>query len=414
VAQQYSNQQSGPQQLSLQQSSPQQLSLQQPGSYQPGPHQSGPHQSSSHQHNVPYANGSGSMNGFQAPNHGNAVQSGNPIHQSGPNTQFAPQIGPLPYRPAFPSPLSIDTGHLTYISRCIAELGNGKVLELLASAAMYHADVLSAVEVTLSQQRSAEIQNSSRLVEHLVAQRVHSYTTMRMGPPAQTIQYPQPQYFQPQHPAAQHLPEEYPQVQYPPPRDPQPDPGRDSHEKDEDDESEESRESSEDEGFSSFEASASNVIYILGVKYAGLRDSQQTHIIYEAYASIEEEIQSIADAVRPSDSYDTKDRAMGALHRIGMMLVEPVGFLESKVVGRVGYSTVFVEAFQSLYDRMTGTERERTSRDNLENLEQLDKKRRSYFEGFDNIVKQFREVLPQTQDEESTKRIEVASIDMAN
>jgi hypothetical protein len=105
---------------------------------------------------------------------------------------------------------------------------------------------------------------------------------------------------------------------------------------------------------------------------------------------------------------------MRALYKIGRMLVEPVGFLESKVVGRVGYSTVFVEASQSLYDSMTGTERERISRDNLENLEQLEKKRRDYFEGFDNIVKQFRENLSQTQDEESTKRSEVASIDLTS
>jgi hypothetical protein len=169
---------------------PRQSDLQQSGPHQPDPPQSGPHQ-----YNVSYANGPGSVNGFQAQNHGNAVQSGNPIHQSEFNPQSAAQMGPLPPQPASPYPLSIDTSHLTYISRCIAELGNGKVLELLGSAAMYHADVLSAVEVALSQQRSADIQNSSRLVDHLVAQCVHSYNTMRMGPPAQNIQYPQPQYF---------------------------------------------------------------------------------------------------------------------------------------------------------------------------------------------------------------------------
>jgi hypothetical protein len=381
-----SPQQSGPQ--------PQEFGLPQSGPYQPGLPQSGPYQSGPPQHSLSYGNGSANMNGFHAPNHGNAVQSGNPIHQSGPNPQFAAQPGLPPPQPTSPFPFSVDPGRLAHVSRCVAELGHGRVLELLASAAMYRADVLSAVEVAVSQQRSAEIQNSSRLVDHLVAQCVHSYNTIRMAPPAQTVQYPQPQYLQSQDPQAQHPQANYAQAQYLAPQYSQPD--RDTYEKDEDDMSEESSESSEsieDEGFSSFEASATKISYILRVKYAGLRDSHQTHIIYEAYASIEEEIQNITDAVRPSDSYDTKDRAMGALHKIGMMLVEPVGFLESKVVGRVGYSTVFVEAFQTLYNGMAMTESEEMSRVHMEDLEQLDKKRRSYFEGFDDIVKQFREVF---------------------
>jgi hypothetical protein len=359
------------------------------------------------------------MNGFQAPNHGNAVQSGNAIHQSGPNPQFAAQPSLLPLQPA--------SHYLAYISQSVAKLSNSKVLELLACAAMYHVDVFSNVQAALSQQQSVEIQNSSAMVEKLISKCLYDHSTRTMAPPAQV--YLQPQYAQPQYPPAQHdpaqhlpaqhLPAQHPQADHPQaqclqPQYSRPSPDRDAHEKDEDNESEESSESSEDDGFSSFEASASNVRYILGIKYAGLRDSQQTHIIYEAYASVEEETQSIADAIRPSDSYNTKYRAMGALHRIGMMLVEPVGYLESEIVGRVGYSTVFVEAFQSLYDSMTGTERERISRDNLENLEQLDKLRRSYFEGFDGIVKQFREVLPQTQDEDSTKRSEVASIDLTS
>jgi hypothetical protein len=162
----------------------------------------------------------------------------------------------------------------------------------------------------------------------------------------------------------------------------------------------------------SFEASSRRANYILNAKYANLRDSQQTYIIYEAYSSIDEEIQNIADAVRPTDSYETKSDAMCALGDIGMMLVEPVGFLGSKVWDRVGSSTVFVEAFQSLYDGITGIERERISWDHLEDLEQLDKKRSCYFEGLDEIVKQFREVNPRRRHEEGLKGSEAASIDL--
>jgi hypothetical protein len=162
----------------------------------------------------------------------------------------------------------------------------------------------------------------------------------------------------------------------------------------------------------SFEASSRHVDYILNAKHVNLRDSQQEHIIHKASTSIDEEIQNIADEIRISSSYDMKSRAMCALHNIGMLVVEPVGFLGNKVTNYIGYSTEFVEAMQSLYDNMTGTERERISCNYLEYLEQLDKKRGRLFEECDDIVKRFREVHPRTRYEDGVRRSEIANIDL--
>jgi hypothetical protein len=45
-------------------------------------------------------------------------------------------------------------------------------------------------------------------------------------------------------------------------------------------------------------------------------------------------------------------------------------------------------------------------------LEQLDKKRGRLFEGFDDIVKRFREVHPRTRYEDGVRRSEIANIDL--
>lgn len=147
----------------------------------------------------------------------------------------------------------------------------------------------------------------------------------------------------------------------------------------------------------SFEARTRRVYYVLHAKYAHLRDSQQVHITYDAAHSIIQQVQEIADAVRPDSPYTTKDQAICAPHRIGMMVAEADGYMGNRVKNHLACDPVFVEALQSLYDGMTDVERERISHDHLDDLEQLDKSRDFCFEGFDDIVKQFRKARPPTQ-----------------
>lgn len=93
----------------------------------------------------------------------------------------------------------------------------------------------------------------------------------------------------------------------------------------------------------------------------------------------------------------TKDRAMYAFYDIGMLVIEADGYLGSKVKDHFGFDPVLAEALQSLYDGMTEIDRERISHGHLDNLERLDKRRDICFEGFDEIVKQFREACPPRQ-----------------
>lgn len=235
-----------------------------------------------------------------------------------------------------------------------------------------------------------------------------------MFPPVQGTQYPQPQSQQPpQYSQAQYSP-----PQHIPPQDHQPGFGRDTHQGDEDDYSEksdeddESQESYEDADVLSFEARTRRVDYIVYGKYAHLRGSQQMEVTYDAAHSIMQQVQKIADAVRLESPYITKHRAICALHNIGMIVIEADGYMGNRVKNHLACDPVYVEAFQSLYDRMTEAEREKISHDYLDDLEQLDKKRDFCFEDFDGIVKQFREARSSTQGKEGTKDSDATSIDL--
>lgn len=197
-----------------------------------GLHQSGSRQVGSHTQNVMHNNTPGSTNPIQAPPYNNTTNVADTIHQSDPNPQFAAQAGPQP-QPASQFPLVHDVRSLIHISESIAKLSDTKVLELLARAAMWHPDVLSEIEIALSYQRSAELQSSSGLLEHMVAQSLRDYQRMRMGPPAQGIQYSQPRCSHAQYPPPFFQAQDLPQQQFPPqhmpPQDPQPGFGRDIH-----------------------------------------------------------------------------------------------------------------------------------------------------------------------------------------
>lgn len=355
------------------------------GHPQAGLHQSGSQHFGSHAQNVTHTNMPERTNPIQAPPCVNTM-----------NPQFAAHTGPQPW-PASPFPWLHDVRPLIRISESIARLNSTKVLELLASAAMYHADVLSDIEIALSQQQGAEFQSSSRLVEHLVAQCLRDYNLMRVAPAAQGAQYAQPRCSQ-----AQDLPLQQCPPQQNSPQDPQPGSVASTHQEDEDDCSEESdeddvsEESDEGTGVLSFEARTRRVEYILHAKYAHLRDSQQVHITYDAAYSIMQQVQKVADAVQLYSPYITKHRAIGALYNIGMIVIEADGYMGNRVKNHLACDPVFIEAFQSLYDCMTEAEREDISRHYLDDLEQLDKKRDFCFEDFDGIVKQFREARSST------------------
>lgn len=223
-----------------------------------------------------------------------------------------------------------------------------------------------------------------------------------MGLPARGTQYPQP-------PGSQ--------VQYPPmqqyvPQDIQLGSGRDTHEGDEEDPAEER---DKDESYTellSFEGDTSRVEYILHAQYADLRDSRQVQVTREAADDIVEAIESITDQVQLNSHFVTKHRAMCALFNIGMLVAEADGFLGNKVRNHLAYDTVFVEAFQSVYDNMTGTEREKIGLDYLEDLERLVRNRDLCFEGLDGILKQFRAACSPSQGKEGTMDNGIASVDL--
>jgi hypothetical protein len=294
------------------------------------------------------------------------------------------------------------------------------MLEILATAAMYHPDVLSGIEASLSQQQDIESHKGSVLFGHLIA--ISKENVPRMAPPAHVTQYPQPRYSQTQYPprysqVQQPQLQEYP-PQHPPPYGRQPGCDRRPYKRDGDYESEESDEDEESDDESDtavlgFEARANRVSYILYTKHSHLRDSQQAHITWDAAHGIIQHIQKIADVTRPDSPYVTKDNAMYAYHKIGMTVAEADGYLGNEVKNHLASDPVFVQALQSLYDGMTAVERERISHDHLDDLEQLDKSRDFCFEGFDDIVKQFREACPPRQGEEGIRKSVIASIDLA-
>jgi hypothetical protein len=261
------------------------------------------------------------------------------------------------------------------------------VREILACAAMYDPDILLVIRDMTSEQRRTEHQNASELLDHLLAQSMRTYNMMRVGPPAQPIQYPQPRYFQSQHPQAQHPPAQSAQTK----------PDGDGRGERQDDASEESEddESDVEAGILSFESSTDEVEYILHGKYSDLSNSQQRNIFREAVDNIGEVVQNVANAVKASSPYITKNRAICALRNIGMMVVEADHFLGHEVMCLMSFNSTLVNALQSLYDCMTKTEREQIGLDFMEDFELLDKKRDFCFGGFDKFVKQFRKVLPQ-------------------
>jgi hypothetical protein len=69
-------------------------------------------------------------------------------------------------------------------------LDNTKALEILATAAMYHSDVLARIEHALSEQKVIELQKGLVLFGHMTT--VSSDDATRMASPARVNQYPQP------------------------------------------------------------------------------------------------------------------------------------------------------------------------------------------------------------------------------
>lgn len=123
--------------------------------------QSGPPQLGPHAQNVLHTSPPGDSNPIQAPPCVNTANHCGSFPQSDLNPQSAAQTG---RQPPCPLPLLHDVRSLIRIYEGIAKLSNTKALELLARATMWHPDVISEIEIALSDQRSAELQSSSGIL----------------------------------------------------------------------------------------------------------------------------------------------------------------------------------------------------------------------------------------------------------
>ena len=154
--------------------------------------------------------------------------------------------------------------------------------------------------------------------------------------------------------------------------------------------------------------------YILHTRYAGLRDSQQSHIIVEAATKIEDQIESIANQVRNASPFETKSEAVFELCNIGRLVVQQTnGYLGSKIQDHMSYSSVLVSSLQALCCKLEEREMMAMSRMLKNDLEQLDKEREGCFEGFDVVVEQFRQAAAGMR-EGGPKRSGAAEIDLTS
>lgn len=280
------------------------------------------------------------------------------------------------------------------------------MLEILATAAMHHADIYATIQKELAQEAVGKLATQSSLFKHLAAQSRLEYraaadrdNAIAAAYAAQAVQNQQrqqyQQYQQNLQPGA--IENKHNQVE---------------EEVEEESEDEQEEEEEEEEEPLTFAQNTNRVEYILHTRYAGLRDSQQSHIIVEAATKIEDQIESIASQVRNTSPFETKSEAVFELCNIGRLVVlQTNGYLGSKIQDHMSYSSVLVSSLQALCCKLEEREIMAIGRMLKNDLEQLDKEREDCFEGFDVVVEQFRQAAAGMR-EGGPKRSGAATIDL--
>ncbi|THY73382.1 hypothetical protein D6C86_07809 [Aureobasidium pullulans] len=342
----------------------------------------------------------------QASANGNAVFHALHDDQIGPYRQAPFHTAQLPSRPPPPHPCLHDVNLLSSIAQSLASLRKEKVLEILATAAMHHADIYATIQKELAQEAVGKHTTQSSLFKHLAAQSRDEYraaagrdNAIAAAYAAQAVQNPQRQQYQQYQQYQQNL---------------QPGVIENEHnqvEEEVEEESEDEQEEEEEEPLT-FAQNTNRVEYILHTRYAGLRDSQQSHIIFEAATKIEDQIENIASQVRNTSAFETKSEAVFELCNIGRLVVQQTnGYLGSKIQDHMSYSSVLVSSLQALCCKLEEREMMAIGRMLKNDLEQLDKEREGCFEGFDVVVEQFRQAAVGMR-EGGPKRSGAATIDL--
>ncbi|TIA14969.1 hypothetical protein D6C80_05442 [Aureobasidium pullulans] len=343
----------------------------------------------------------------QASANGNAVSHTVHDDQIGPYPQAPFHTARLPSRPPPPHPCLHDVNLLSSIAQSLASLSKEKVLEILATAAMHHADIYATIQKELAQEAVGKHATQSSLFKHLAAQSRDEYraaadrdNAIAAAYAAQAVQNQQRQQYQQYQQYQQNL---------------QPGVIENKHnqvEEEVEEESEDEQEEEEEEEPLTFAQNTNRVEYILHTRYAGLRDSQQSYIIVEAATKIEDQIESIASQVRNTSPFETKSEAVFELCNIGRLVVQQTnGYLGSKIQDHMSYSSVLVSSLQALCCKLEEREMMAIGRMWKNDLEQLDKEREGCFEGFDVVVEQFRQAAAGMR-EGGPKRSGAATIDL--
>ncbi|THY28171.1 hypothetical protein D6D01_03980 [Aureobasidium pullulans] len=291
------------------------------------------------------------------------------------------------------------------IAQSLASLSKEKVLEILATAAMHYDDIYATIQKELVQEVIGKHATQSSLFEHLVAQSRDGYraaadrdNAIAAAYAAQAVQDQQRQ----QHQQYQ----QYQQYQ----QNLQPGVMENEHnqaKEEVEEESEDEQEEEEEEEPLAFDQNTNRVEYILHTRYAGLRDSQQSHIIVEAATKIEDEIESIASQVRNTSPFETKSKAVFEPCSIGRLVVQQTnGHLGSNIQDHMSYSSVL-----ALCCKLEEREIMAIGRMLRNDPEQLDKEREGCFEGFDVVVEQFRQAAAGMR-KGGPKRREATAIDL--
>ena len=111
----------------------------------------------------------------QASANGNAVFHTLHDDQIGPYSQAPFHTAQLPSRPPPPHPCLHDVNLLSSIAQSLASLRKEKVLEILATAAMHHADIYATIQKELAQEAVGKHTTQSSLFKHLAAQSRDEY-----------------------------------------------------------------------------------------------------------------------------------------------------------------------------------------------------------------------------------------------
>ncbi|KAI5235297.1 hypothetical protein E4T42_09740 [Aureobasidium subglaciale] len=168
------------------------------------------------------------------------------------------------------------------IAKAVSALSSKKVLDILAAAALSHQDVWSEIRGAHVQEVDGELTRQARIIEHLEARSRRDYKathgvrgTFQSASTTQIRQRNQPGSVESAYGKDEYSDED------------EVEDGEDEEEEEQEEEEEEEDHDDNDDDkpetdIFGFAANSDKVHYVLHTPYAGLRDSQQSMIIYEA------------------------------------------------------------------------------------------------------------------------------------